>query len=71
MIELHYRDAYKVARKQEFDSLDEALLAFSGCATLPDYYPIDAILQDGKDLNYTGTIGGVYAFLRKIQEKQN
>ena len=70
MLQLHYYDSYKVARKQEFASLDEALLAFSACSTLPDFYPVHSIILDGKLLDYQGDMGGVYPFLYSLSQKK-
>ena len=52
MIEIHYLDAYKQERIQTFENKDAAILAFSGCLTLPDYYPVTSITQDGQALDY-------------------
>lgn len=70
MIHLHYLDAYKIERQQEFDSLDEALRAFAGCITIPDYYPVTALLKDGEKLGYTGTIGDLYSYLQQLAQEE-
>lgn len=69
MIELRYQDAYKQVRSQTFDSLDELLLAFSGCSTLPDYLPVLSLTQDGQDLGYQGIIGDLYRYLITLEAK--
>ncbi|HFU3799710.1 TPA: DUF4649 family protein [Streptococcus suis] len=66
MIEIYYLDAYKIDRKQEFDNLDAAKLAFSGCLTLPDYYPVTKLTRDGQELDYRGTIGDLYRYLQTL-----
>ncbi|HFI0631774.1 TPA: DUF4649 family protein, partial [Streptococcus suis] len=64
MIEIHYLDAYKIERLQTFENKDAAVLAFSGCLTLPDYYPVSKITQNGQELEYKGTIGDLYRYLQ-------
>lgn len=66
MIVVHYQDAYKIDRKQEFDNLDAAKLAFSGCLTLPDYYPVTKLTRDGQELDYKGTIGDLYRYFQTL-----
>ncbi|BBA92456.1 MULTISPECIES: DUF4649 family protein [Streptococcus] len=66
MIEVHYRDAYKKERSQTFENKEAAVLAFSGCLTLPDYYPISSIIKDGKELDFKGTIGDLYLYLQTL-----
>lgn len=66
MIEIYYQDAYKIKRKQEFDSLDAAKLAFAGCLTLPDYYPVSKLLREGNELEFKGTIGDLYRYLQTL-----
>lgn len=66
MIEIHYLDAYKQERIQTFENKDETILAFSGCLTLPDYYPVTSITQDGQALDYKGTIGDLYRYLQTL-----
>ncbi|HFI0453799.1 TPA: DUF4649 family protein [Streptococcus suis] len=66
MIVVHYQDAYKIDRKQEFDNLDAAKLAFSGCLTLPDYYLVTKLTQDGQELDYRGTIGDLYRYFQTL-----
>ncbi|HEM6240277.1 TPA: DUF4649 family protein [Streptococcus suis] len=63
MIEIHYLDAYKQERIQTFENKDAA---FSGCLTLPDYYPVTSITQDGQALDYKGTIGELYRYLQTL-----
>lgn len=69
MIELQYVDAYKQVRTYTYDDLNAILLAFSGCITVPDYYKVTSLTQDGKDLGYEGTIGDLYTFLTNLQSK--
>ncbi|HFH9839118.1 TPA: DUF4649 family protein [Streptococcus suis] len=66
MIEIHYLDAYKIERLQTFENKDAAVLAFSGCLTLPDYYPVSKITQNGQELEYKGTIGDLYRYLQTL-----
>ncbi|HFI0420454.1 TPA: DUF4649 family protein [Streptococcus suis] len=66
MIIVHYQDAYKIDRKQEFDNLDAAKLALSGCLTLPDYYPVTKLTRDGQELDYRGTIGDLYRYFQTL-----
>ncbi|HFI0601654.1 TPA: DUF4649 family protein [Streptococcus suis] len=66
MIEIYYTDAYKLERVQQFDNLDEAKLAFAGCVTLPDYYPVTRILKDGQALDFQGTIGDLYRYFQTL-----
>ncbi|NQR97139.1 DUF4649 family protein [Streptococcus suis] len=42
------------------------MLAFAGCLTLPDYYPVTNITQDGQALDYKGTIGDLYRYLQTL-----
>lgn len=67
MIELTYQDAYKQERSQTYNGLDEILLAFSGCITLPDYLKVVSLTEDGNDLGYNGSIGDLYRFLNQLQ----
>lgn len=69
MFELTYLDSYNKERSQTFANLDEILLAFSGCLTLPDYLKVLQLTQDGKDLGYQGLIGDLYQFLNSITPK--
>ncbi|NQN51342.1 DUF4649 family protein [Streptococcus suis] len=66
MITIFYKDAYHVERQQEFDNLESARLAFAGCLTLPDYYPVTQILRDGIPLDFQGRIGDLYQYLQSI-----
>lgn len=66
MITIYYKDAFKTDRQQDFDSLDAAKLAFAGCVTLPDYYPVTRITRDGEDLDFTGTIGDLYRYFQGL-----
>ncbi|HFU3714198.1 TPA: DUF4649 family protein, partial [Streptococcus suis] len=53
-------------RHQDFDNLEAARLAFAGCVTLPDYYPVTQILRDGIPLDFQGRIGDLYQYLQSI-----
>ncbi|HEL1586509.1 TPA: DUF4649 family protein [Streptococcus suis] len=66
MIKITYKDAYQQVRSQEFPDLAAAQLAFSGCLTLPDYYPVLSLTKDSEDLGFTGSIGQVYHFLQSL-----
>ncbi|HEL1619397.1 TPA: DUF4649 family protein [Streptococcus suis] len=66
MIEIHYLDAYKIERLQTFENKNAAVLAFSGCLTLPDYYPVSKLTRDGHELDYKGTIGDLYRYLQTL-----
>ncbi|TCD46403.1 DUF4649 family protein [Streptococcus sp. X16XC17] len=50
MITLTYQDAYQQERSQTYANLDEILLAFSSCITLPDYLKVVSLTEDGNDL---------------------
>ncbi|KXT78682.1 DUF4649 family protein [Streptococcus sp. DD13] len=69
MYELQYQDNYKVNRVVRYHDLDEMLLAFSGCVTLPDNLPVQSLTLDGKNLGYHGLIGDLYPFLKSIDPK--
>lgn len=66
MIRLGYKDAYQIERMQEFDNLEAAKLAFAGCVTLPDYYPVTHLSKDGVDLGFKGTIGELYQYFQTL-----
>ncbi|WP_228478053.1 DUF4649 family protein [Streptococcus suis] len=51
---------------QTFENKDAAILAFAGCLTLPDYYPVTSITQNGQALDYKGTIGDLYRYLQTL-----
>lgn len=71
MMELTYTDAYKQVRSQTYESLDSMLLAFSGCVTVPDYYPVISLTKDGETLDFKGSIGDLYGFLNRLQQEEN
>ncbi|MDG3132479.1 DUF4649 family protein [Streptococcus suis] len=66
MITIYYKNSYKIDKQQDFENLELAKIAFSGCVTLPDYYPVTRIIKDGKDLHFKGTIGDVYHYLQTL-----
>ncbi|MDG4525148.1 DUF4649 family protein [Streptococcus suis] len=66
MITISYKDAFQIERHQDFDNLEAARLAFAGCLTLPDYYPVTQILRDGIPLDFQGRIGDLYQYLQSI-----
>jgi hypothetical protein len=70
MITIYYKDAFQIERHQEFDNLEAARLAFAGCLTLPDYYPVTQILRDGIPLDFQGRIGDLYQYLQSIEAGQ-
>ena len=70
MFELTYTDSYHQVRSQTYENLNEIMLAFSGCLTLPDYLKVTSLKRDGVDLNYTDTIGNLYFFLGKLNQAE-
>lgn len=63
MIELKYLDSYKVERTVNYEDIEEFLLAFSGCVTLADSFPVISLTYQNQPLPYQGTIGNLYRFM--------
>ncbi|MFC3932037.1 DUF4649 family protein [Streptococcus dentapri] len=60
MIEMTYKDAYNIERKQIFENPNDFIQLLTGCLTIPDYYPITSLTYKGKELGFQGSIGDLF-----------
>ncbi|OFU69823.1 DUF4649 domain-containing protein [Streptococcus sp. HMSC10A01] len=66
MIEITYLDAVKQERKMTFESYQAFEQSQQACLIgVADYYPVQKLTYNGRDLDYHGTYGDVFFFLMK------
>ncbi|MGT2948115.1 DUF4649 family protein [Streptococcus devriesei] len=70
MIVLTYLDAYQAKKENHFNTIEELMLALSGCLTLPDYYRVVSLTYKGQDIGYKGVIGDLYQTVSQLDWKQ-
>jgi len=66
MIEITYLDASKNERTITFESYDDFDRSQQACLIgVADYYPVQKLTYNGHDLDYHGTYGDIFFYLKK------
>ncbi|MEW4353769.1 DUF4649 family protein [Streptococcus pneumoniae] len=69
MINLTYLDAYQEKRTVQYENMDAFLLALSGCVTIPDYYQVLSVTENGETIPFQGRISELYHSMLAFQKQ--